>query len=132
MHSIPRIGTAIRKEMPIRPIKSLESKFQTLNTDAPNTFLTPISFLRCSATNDAKPNKPRQEITMANMAKKLASLPIRSSSPNFFAYSSSTNWYSNGCSGLNFLNTDSILLNACLAACCWIYFYNHNISGFIG
>jgi hypothetical protein len=40
---------------------------------------------------DAMPNKPRQLIKMARMAKKLASLPIRSSSPNFLAYSSSIN-----------------------------------------
>ena len=31
---------------------------------APKTFLIPISFVFISATNDAKPNKPRQAIKM--------------------------------------------------------------------
>src|ERR1700730_9979790 len=105
-------GTAIRKEMITSITKSRESRFQTLNTEAPNTFLTPISFFRCSATKDVNPNKPRHDITTARDAKKPASRPTRSSSPNFLAYSSSTNLYSNGCSGLNFLYMGSIFCKA--------------------
>ena len=54
-------------------------------TLAPNTFRTPISFVRCAATNEANPNKPRQEMAIASIAKKLASLPILVSLVNFFA-----------------------------------------------
>ena len=32
---------------------------------APNTFRMPISLVRCSAVNIARPNKPREEIKMA-------------------------------------------------------------------
>src|SRR5207344_2791658 len=108
-------GTAIRKEMITSITKSRESRFQTLKTEAPSTFLTPISFLRCSATKDVNPNRPRHDITTARNAKKPASRPMRSSSPNFLAYSSSTNLYSNDCSGLNFLNMGSIFCNAAVA-----------------
>jgi len=38
---------------------SSESNLHKLNTDAPKNFLTPISFVRCWATKDAKPNKPK-------------------------------------------------------------------------
>jgi len=81
----------MKKEISTNTTKSLESKFHTLNTEAPNTFLIPISFVRCSATNEANPNKPRQEIIIASKAKKPASLPTRTSLLNFFAYSSSAN-----------------------------------------
>ena len=65
----------MRKEIITRETNSFDNKFQTLNTDAPNTFLTPISFLRCSATKDVKPNKPKQEIIIACSVNALESLP---------------------------------------------------------
>src|SRR5688572_22368623 len=108
-------GTPMNNETATRAINSFDNKPHKLNSDAPNTFLTPISFVRCSAINDAIPNNPRQLMKMASIAKKPASLPMRSSLPNFFAYSSSVNWYSNGCAGLNFLKTVSIFANADLA-----------------
>ena len=49
--------------------KSFDSIPQTLNTVAPNTFLTPISLVRCSATKEVSPNKPRQLIKMAKAVK---------------------------------------------------------------
>src|ERR1700712_5663283 len=108
-------GTEIRKEMITSITKSRESRFQTLKTEAPNTFLTPISFFRCSATKEVSPNRPRHDMTTARDAKKPASRPMRSSSPNFLAYSSSTNLYSNGCSGLNFLYMGSIFCKPAVA-----------------
>ena len=44
------------------------------DAEAPNTLRTPISFVRCSAVNVAKPKRPRQEIKMARNAKMFASL----------------------------------------------------------
>jgi hypothetical protein len=58
--------------------------------------------VRCSATKEANPNNPRHEMKIARMAKKVANLPMRSSSLNFLAYSSSENLYSNGAEGLCF------------------------------
>ena len=40
-----------------------------LLTEAPITFLIPISFLLFCAVKAAKPNKPRQEMMMASPAK---------------------------------------------------------------
>ncbi len=38
-------------------------------TVAPNTFRIPISLVRCSAVNAAKPNKPRAEMMMVMIEK---------------------------------------------------------------
>ena len=59
------IGEAMTIEMATSFRKSFESSDTIPVTLAPSTFLTPISFVRCSALNVAKPNKPRQEIRMA-------------------------------------------------------------------
>src|SRR5689334_4398601 len=88
--------------------KSLDSIRHRFVTDAPKTFLIPISFVRCSATKDERPRSPRQLIKIASEPKNDASFPIRSSAANFFAYSSSTNVYSNGADGITDLKTDSI------------------------
>ena len=42
-------GTEMTKDSNTSHAKSFDSRFHTLKTDAPNTFLIPISFLRCSA-----------------------------------------------------------------------------------
>src|SRR5262245_55667385 len=98
-----------------RITKSFESICHNPATEAPNTLRMPISFVRCSATNDARPNKPRQEMKMARIAKYIANLPMRSSFPNFLSYSSSTNEDVNGEAGLYFLNTSSIFASDFLA-----------------
>jgi hypothetical protein len=49
--------------------KSFESIATTLLTEAPITFLIPISFCLFCAVNAARPNKPRQEIITAIPAK---------------------------------------------------------------
>ncbi len=46
--------------------KSLERSVVMPDTDAPKTFLIPISFTLCSVTNAARPNKPRQAMIMAS------------------------------------------------------------------
>ncbi len=70
---------ATRQEMITNTMNSFDNNFHRLNTDAPTTFLIPISFVRCSATKDARPKRPRQEIKTASMAKKAVNLLIRSS-----------------------------------------------------
>ena len=46
---------------------SVESNRHKLMTLAPSTFRMPISFVLCSATKLAIPNKPKQEIKMAGI-----------------------------------------------------------------
>ncbi len=63
------IGEAMQMEIATSFKKSFESKPTMLATLAPNTFLTPISLVRCSALKVARPNKPRQEIRIAMKVK---------------------------------------------------------------
>ncbi len=56
------IGEAIKKAMHTSFRKSLEMSATTPETLAPNTLRIPISLVRCSAVNVAKPNKPRQMV----------------------------------------------------------------------
>src|SRR5690349_12031696 len=106
------IGAAIMNEIITRITKSLDNNRHTLNTLAPNTFLTPISLVRCSATKDASPKIPRQEMKIARKAKKVESLPISDSDSNVCATNSSAKWYSNGTDGFNLVKTAPILLIA--------------------
>ena len=48
---------------------SLDMYLTMLVTDAPRTFLMPISFVRCSAVKEDNPNIPRQEINIASSVK---------------------------------------------------------------
>src|SRR5437764_15464222 len=73
------IGIAISNAIHINPRKSFESIATTLLTDAPITFLMPISFCLFCAVNAARPNKPRQEIRTAMPAKYFDKAAIRSS-----------------------------------------------------
>src|SRR6187401_1739372 len=95
-------GIEIAQDRTTRVTKSFESILQRFATEAPNTFRIPISLVRCSATNDASPNNPRQEMRIAKAAKNPATVPIRLSSPNFFANSSSAKVDRNGAVGLCF------------------------------
>ena len=58
--------------------KSLDNKLNKEATLAPNTFLIPISFVRCSAVNNTNPNNPRHEMNMARKAKypRVSVLPV--------------------------------------------------------
>src|SRR6185295_7515806 len=98
---------AMAQDIITRFTKSLDNICHKLKTLAPRTLRTPISFVRCSATNEARPNKPRHEMNTARIAKKVERLPMRFSSSNLRAYSSSLNLYSKGAAGLYLLNTDS-------------------------
>src|SRR5687768_18325235 len=89
-------------------IKSLDNIFHKLKIDAPSTFRMPISFVRCSATKEAKPNNPRQLINMASAAKIADNVPTRSSDANLAACSRSANLKSKGTSGKYLLKTCSI------------------------
>src|ERR1700744_647329 len=54
------IGKAITEAMITSFIKSVESMVTTLLTEAPNTFLIPISFMRRSPVYMASPNTPKK------------------------------------------------------------------------
>ena len=62
-------GIAISSAKETNNKKSFESMATTLLTDAPITLRMPISFCLFCAVKAAKPNKPRQEITMVIAAK---------------------------------------------------------------
>jgi len=48
-----------------------------LNTEAPRTFRTPISFMRRSDVKEARLNSPRQAKTTARIAAKTNTFPTR-------------------------------------------------------
>ena len=48
----------------IRIINSFENKYTILPAEAPNTFRTPTSFVRCTAIKETDPYKPKQEIIL--------------------------------------------------------------------
>src|ERR1700748_3756445 len=78
------IGVAITHDKITSNKKSFVRCAHRLMVEAPNTFRTPISFVRCCATYEANPNNPKQDIKMAKTVKKNARRPMRSSSRNFF------------------------------------------------
>ena len=69
-------GVAMQIDISISMAKSFDNNFNIEETLAPNTFLIPISLVRCSALNMMRPSKPMQEITMARAEKYLLSLPM--------------------------------------------------------
>jgi hypothetical protein len=58
-------------------MKSLQSMTTIPYTVAPITFRTPISLVRLSVVNEARPKSPRQEIKIAIKVKDDESLPIK-------------------------------------------------------
>ncbi len=50
---------------------------------APNTFLIPISFRRCSIIKVESANNPKHEMKIVSAAKIPERVPMRSSSSNF-------------------------------------------------
>jgi hypothetical protein len=73
------IGKAITEEIRISRIKLFDRIAVILKTDAPSTFLIPISFMRCSALKAANPNNPMQPIKMAMIVNIQIRLPRFSS-----------------------------------------------------
>ncbi len=64
-------GRAIKLEINTSLRNCHDKSERMLCTDAPNTFLIPISLSFCVVVNEASPHKPRQAMMMANMAKRL-------------------------------------------------------------
>ena len=62
-------GRLIAKAIKTILEKSFVSRKRTLDTEAPSTFRMPISFVRCSAVNEAIPNNPNAVTTIASSAK---------------------------------------------------------------
>ena len=57
-------------------MNSFISNEAMFDTEAPMTFLMPISFVRCSAIKEAKPNKPRHAMNTASIVKLFMSLRV--------------------------------------------------------
>ena len=72
-------GTATSKAAATIISKSLDNRYTIPDTDAPNTFLTPISLVRWTAKKEISPERPRQLITIAMIAVILIRVPSRSS-----------------------------------------------------
>ena len=90
------IGKAIRQEINTSCRKSFDSSETKLCTDAPSTFLIPISFIRCCVVKEAKPKRPRQEINIARIENIEAKLPISFSDLKNRLKSSFINFMSTG------------------------------------
>jgi hypothetical protein len=67
---------AISTAMSTSNTKSFDMSKEMLCTLAPNTFLTPISFMRCCVINNTIASKPVQESTMAIIAAILKRIDI--------------------------------------------------------
>src|SRR6218665_3080442 len=82
--------------------RSFDSSITIIQVDEPITFLTPISFVRFAAVNDASPNKPRQAMKIASPANTVRMdccwISFLYKRSNF----SSRNVYSNGYQGAAF------------------------------
>src|ERR1043165_7219358 len=70
-------GTAITNAITSSTANSLYNNLKILNTDAPNTFLMPISLVRCIVVNEARPNKPKQATNIANTVNNPNTCPKR-------------------------------------------------------
>src|SRR5215203_3697179 len=68
-------GKAITLAINTSLTKSFDTSNKILETDAPRTFRTPISFVRCTVENMASPNNPRHATKMATAAKKPKTFP---------------------------------------------------------
>ncbi len=62
-------GHAMIFAMRISMTISVESNFRMFGMEAPNTFLIPISLMRCSVLNVARPNNPSDAMKMASPLK---------------------------------------------------------------
>src|ERR1700753_2827968 len=91
------------KDIITNRINSCDNLNHKLLTLAPSTLRIPISLRLCSAENEARPNKPKQEMMIARQVKPVAIAPSRLSFWNFLLNFSSVKVYSKGNSGLYFL-----------------------------
>ena len=72
-------GQAIRLDKITHFKKFFVSRSTIPDVEAPTTFLMPISFVLCSAVNDASPKSPRHEIKIVKTVKYLMIDPKRNS-----------------------------------------------------
>ena len=70
-------GVAISSEIITSNRKSRDNSAEIFSTDAPSTFLIPISLIRFSAMYAASPNKPKQEMNIVSPANNAVNVPIR-------------------------------------------------------
>src|SRR5688500_2347566 len=107
-------GIAITIAITTSLMKSLEISVTMPATDEPNTFLIPISFVRCSAVKVARPNNPRHAIKIASAENKLKIFPKCESASYCFENDSSRKLYMNGRCGASlshiFLRSLMVLL----------------------
>lgn len=82
-------GSTIKPPIRIGLMNCFESKYKTEFTEAPKTLRMLISFRRWSVANDAKPHRPKQPISTANIENALNNFPIFSSSLYCELYASS-------------------------------------------
>ena len=95
-------GMAMIVAMATNCIKFLPNIIVTEATEAPNTFLIPISFTRCAVVKITRPSKPRQAITKAKMVNTRDSCSCFCSAEYCFLKFSSKNWKSAVLLGSNF------------------------------
>ena len=69
-------GQANRFAINTHFVNCFESRKTIPDSEAPNTLRIPISLVRRSVKNDARPKRPRQEMTMANSVKAFKIVPI--------------------------------------------------------
>lgn len=69
-------GMAMMQATDTSARNSLDTKTRMLCTDAPKILRTPISLVLCCVICVASPNKPRQAISMATMAKAVKICPV--------------------------------------------------------
>src|SRR6185436_17449967 len=62
-------GKAMIEAINTKPKNSFDTNTKISGTDAPRTFLTPISFVLLKVANIASPNNPRHATKMANAEK---------------------------------------------------------------
>src|SRR6185437_10257105 len=88
---------------------SADKSLTTFPTDAPNTFLTPISFFRRCAVKMDKPKRPRQATKIERNVKMRKTAPICCSERYNASKSLSRKLKSNGVAGAKFCQTVFIL-----------------------
>src|SRR6516225_7850908 len=69
-------GNAIKEATRTSLRNSFESICVTCDTVAPNTFLIPISLVRCSVVYVLKPNRPRQATKMVSAENIFKMVPV--------------------------------------------------------
>lgn len=102
------IGQAMALATTTHMTNSFDISITMPEIEAPSTFLMPISLVRCSAVNAARPKRPRQPTKIAITEKMAKIVPILSSARYISSNRSSRKEYSNGCPEAKTLHFSSI------------------------